>query len=68
MLSWKPLKRRAASESVILWYGPADPDLYQNVMDPEHCILFYISILYVIVDSVSFSDLDPLSAPKGYFE
>jgi len=28
--------KRAGSGSVIQWHRSADPDLYQNVTDPEH--------------------------------
>jgi hypothetical protein len=29
--------------------GYADPDLYQNVMDPEHCIYPYLVILFRLI-------------------
>ncbi len=35
--SWNSLTKRAGSWSVNQVYGSQDPDLYQNVTDPDHC-------------------------------
>jgi hypothetical protein len=36
LVSWRSLTKRAGSGSVSQGYGSADPDLYQNVTDPQH--------------------------------
>jgi hypothetical protein len=37
MASCQTLMKKAGSVSVGQWYGSADPDPYQTVMDPQHC-------------------------------
>jgi hypothetical protein len=37
--------KKAGSGSVSQWYGSADPDPYQNVTDPKHCIELETKIL-----------------------
>jgi hypothetical protein len=50
LASWKPLKKKAGSGSVIQLYGSEDPDMdpdpQQNVMDPEHWRGLYVD--YVV--------------------
>jgi hypothetical protein len=39
ILSATDKKAGSGSGSVSQWYESADPDLYQNVTDPQHCFL-----------------------------
>jgi hypothetical protein len=39
LVSCQPLTKNAGSRSVRQWYGSADPDPYQNVTNPKHCLL-----------------------------
>jgi hypothetical protein len=43
LTSSKPLTKIAGS--VTQWYGFADPDMYQNVLDPQH----WCSVVQIVV-------------------
>jgi hypothetical protein len=37
--SCQPLVKKAGSGSLSQWHGSEDPDAYQNVTDPQHCLV-----------------------------
>ncbi len=45
-MSWRPLKKIAGSASesgsISQRYGSADPDSYQNFIDPQHCLVLIV--------------------------
>jgi hypothetical protein len=47
----------SGSESLSQRYGSTDPDPYQNVTDPQHCLVVGFAIQYLVMAMVCIASI-----------